>query len=129
MNAIRSAASSQPVQALQLANRVRRARSMLKARIANGHLAAAEINPDAPIGGHQRASCPAIGESARLGRDAVCRKNGCCQACEEPMPVDELRTKVYFANTDHPLVFQLCPACVEVGGVTVTWTHAHPDPE
>ena len=44
MSAIRPAASSQqPVQALQLANRVRRARSMLKARVANGHLAAAEI--------------------------------------------------------------------------------------
>jgi hypothetical protein len=41
----------------------------------------------------------------------------------------ELRTKVYFANTDHPLVFRLCPVCVEVGGVTVTWTHAHPDPQ
>ena len=43
MSAIRSAASSQPVQALQLANRVRRARSMLKARVANGELAAAEV--------------------------------------------------------------------------------------
>jgi hypothetical protein len=44
MSAIRSAASSQqPVQALQLANRVRRARSMLKTRVANGQLAAAEI--------------------------------------------------------------------------------------
>jgi hypothetical protein len=44
MSAIRPAASSQqPVQALQLANRVRRARSMLKARVANGQLAAAEV--------------------------------------------------------------------------------------
>jgi hypothetical protein len=44
MSAIRPAASSQqPVQALLLANRVRRARSMLKARVANGQLAAAEV--------------------------------------------------------------------------------------
>jgi hypothetical protein len=43
MGAIRSAESSQPVQALQLANRVRRARSMLKVRVANGQLAAAEV--------------------------------------------------------------------------------------
>ena len=43
MNATRSAASSQQVRALQLANRVRRARSMLKARVGNGHLAVAEI--------------------------------------------------------------------------------------
>jgi hypothetical protein len=43
MSANRSAAGSQPVQALQLANRVRRARSMLKARVANAQLAAAEV--------------------------------------------------------------------------------------
>ena len=43
MSAIRSAESSQPVQALQLANRVRRARSMLKVRVAKGQLAAAEV--------------------------------------------------------------------------------------
>ena len=43
MSAIRSAESSQPVKALQLANRVRRARSILKARVANGQLAAAEV--------------------------------------------------------------------------------------
>ena len=43
MSAMRPAASSQPVQALQFANRVRRARSMLKARVANGQLAAAEV--------------------------------------------------------------------------------------
>src|SRR5450755_1486118 len=43
MSAIRPAASSQPAQALQLANRVRRARSVLKARVAKGQLAAAEI--------------------------------------------------------------------------------------
>ena len=44
MTAMRPAASSQqPAQALQLANRVRRARSMLKARVANGQLAAAEV--------------------------------------------------------------------------------------
>jgi hypothetical protein len=60
---------------------------------------------------------------------AGCRKNYCCQACEEPVLEGELRTKVYFANTDHPLVFRLCAVCVEVGGVTVTWTHAHPDPQ
>jgi hypothetical protein len=43
MCAIRPAASSQPAQALQLANRVRRARSLLKARVADGQLAAAEV--------------------------------------------------------------------------------------
>jgi hypothetical protein len=43
MSAIRPAASSLPAQALQLANRVRRARSVLKARVANGQLAAAEV--------------------------------------------------------------------------------------
>ena len=43
MCAIRPAASSQPAQALQLANGVRRARSRLKARVADGHLAAAEV--------------------------------------------------------------------------------------
>ena len=43
MSAIRPAASSQPAQALQLANRVRRARSVLKARVAKGQLAAAEV--------------------------------------------------------------------------------------
>jgi hypothetical protein len=43
MSANRPAASSQPVQALHLANRVRRARSMLKARVAHGQLAAAEV--------------------------------------------------------------------------------------
>ena len=43
MSAIRPAASSQPAQALQLANRARRARSVLKARVADGQLAAAEV--------------------------------------------------------------------------------------
>ena len=43
MSAIRPAASSQPAQALQLANGVRRARSVLKARVAEGQLAAAEV--------------------------------------------------------------------------------------
>ena len=43
MSAIRPAASAQPAQALQLANRVRRARSVLKARVAKGQLAAAEV--------------------------------------------------------------------------------------
>jgi hypothetical protein len=43
MGAIRPAASSQPGQALQVANRVRRARSALKARVADGQLAAAEV--------------------------------------------------------------------------------------
>jgi hypothetical protein len=43
MCAIRPAASSQPAQALQLANGVRRARSLLKARVADGQLAAAEV--------------------------------------------------------------------------------------
>ena len=36
------------------------------------------------------------------------------------MPVDKLTTKVYFVGTDHPLVFRLCPACVESDGVPVT---------
>jgi hypothetical protein len=53
----RSAESSQPVQALQLANRVRRARSMLKARVADGHLAAAEVILTAPS---EAASMPVI---------------------------------------------------------------------
>ncbi len=35
--------SSQPVQALRVANRVRRARSELKARVADGRLAAADV--------------------------------------------------------------------------------------
>ena len=48
MSAVRPAASSQPVQALQLANRVRGARSMLKARVANGQLAAAEVIQTCP---------------------------------------------------------------------------------
>ena len=48
MSAIRPAASSQPVQALQLANRVRGARSMLKARVANGQLGAAEVIQTCP---------------------------------------------------------------------------------
>ena len=39
----RPAASSQPAKALELANRVRRARSVLKARVAGGQLAAAEV--------------------------------------------------------------------------------------
>ena len=43
MSAIRPAASSQSAQALQLANRVRRARSVLKARVADGQPAAAEL--------------------------------------------------------------------------------------
>lgn len=43
MSVIRPAASLQPAQALQLANRVRRARSLLKARVAKGQLAAAEV--------------------------------------------------------------------------------------
>ena len=43
MSAIRPAASSQPAQALQLANRARRARSVLKARVADGQLAAADV--------------------------------------------------------------------------------------
>jgi len=43
MGAIRPAVSSQPAQALRLANRVRRARSVLKARVAGGDLAAAEV--------------------------------------------------------------------------------------
>jgi len=43
MCAIRPAASSQPAQALQLANGVRRARSLLKARVADGQLAAGEV--------------------------------------------------------------------------------------
>ena len=43
MSANRRATRSQPAQALQLANRVRRARSLLKARVADGHLAAAEV--------------------------------------------------------------------------------------
>jgi hypothetical protein len=55
----------------------------------------------------------------RMRERAGCRKEYCCQACEEVMPVDVLRTKVFFAGTDHPLVFRLCPACVEFGGVTV----------
>jgi hypothetical protein len=38
-----AAACPQPVRALQLANRVRRARSELKARIADGQLSAAEV--------------------------------------------------------------------------------------
>jgi hypothetical protein len=48
MRAIRPAASSQPAQALQLANRVRRARSLLKARVADGQLAAAEVIMNPP---------------------------------------------------------------------------------
>ena len=43
MCAIRPAASSQPAQALQLVNGVRRARSLLKARVADGQLAAGEV--------------------------------------------------------------------------------------
>lgn len=43
MSVIRPAASSQPARALQLANRVRRARSVLKTRVAKGQLAAAEV--------------------------------------------------------------------------------------
>lgn len=43
MSAIRPAVSSLPAQALQLANGVRRARSVLKARVADGQLAAAEV--------------------------------------------------------------------------------------
>ena len=43
MSATRPAASSQPAQALERANHVRRARSMLKARVANGQLAAADV--------------------------------------------------------------------------------------
>ena len=43
MSAIRPAASSLPAQALQRANRVRRARSVLKARVADGELAAADL--------------------------------------------------------------------------------------
>jgi hypothetical protein len=34
--------------------------------------------------------------------------------------MDVLWTKVYFAGTDHPLVFRLCPACVDFDGITVT---------
>jgi len=43
MSAIGPAAGSLPAQALQRANRVRRARSALKARVAEGQLSAAEI--------------------------------------------------------------------------------------
>jgi len=43
MSAIGSAAGSLPAQALQHANRVRRARSVLKARVADGQLSAAEL--------------------------------------------------------------------------------------
>ena len=43
MSANRRATRSQPAQALQLANRVRRKRSALKARVADGQLAAAEV--------------------------------------------------------------------------------------
>jgi hypothetical protein len=43
MCAIRPAASSHHAQALQLANGVRRARSVLKARVADGQLPAAEV--------------------------------------------------------------------------------------
>jgi len=52
----------------------------------------------------------------RTEERAGCRKDY-CQACEEAMPVDILTTKVYFAGTDHPLVFRLCPVCVEFDGV------------
>ena len=53
MSAIRPVGSSHPAQALQLANRVRRARSMLKARVADGQLAAAEVilNPPSEAAG------------------------------------------------------------------------------
>ena len=53
MSAIRPTASSQSAQALQLANRMRRARSMLKARVADGQLAAAEVilNPPSEAAG------------------------------------------------------------------------------
>ena len=54
-------ASSQPVRALQMANGVRRARSMLKTRIAQGQLEAAEVILTCPsdslsalLGGHIR---------------------------------------------------------------------------
>ena len=57
MTEIRSAANSQPVQALQLANRVRRSRSMLKARVADGQLAAAEVILTAPS---EAASMPVV---------------------------------------------------------------------
>ena len=43
MSVIRPAACSQPSQALELANRVRRARAVLKARVATGQLAAADV--------------------------------------------------------------------------------------
>ena len=53
MSAIRPTASSQSAQALQRANRLRRARSMLKARVADGQLAAAEVilNPPSEAAG------------------------------------------------------------------------------
>ena len=70
---------------------------------------------------------PGAGRSMteRTRERAGSRKDYCCQACEEVMPVDVLRTKVYFAGTDHPLVVRLCPACVDFSGVTVALTHAH----
>ena len=43
MSPMKPATSSQPEQALQFANRVRRARSVLKARVADGQVAAAEV--------------------------------------------------------------------------------------
>jgi len=58
--------------------------------------------------------------TTRTRERAGCRKDYHCQACEEAMPVDVLTTKVFFAGTDHPLVFRLCPACVEFDGVPVT---------
>jgi hypothetical protein len=57
MSPMRPAASSQPLQALRLANRVRRARSALKARVADGQLAAAEVILNPPS---EDASMPVV---------------------------------------------------------------------
>jgi hypothetical protein len=96
MSAIGPAAGSLPAQALQRANRVRRARSALKARVAEGQLSAGEIagkarrvtldhlhvhqlraDPEClghPVAGHDqpargrlvRLACTARGEDRRL---------------------------------------------------------------
>jgi hypothetical protein len=63
-----AAAHSQPSQALHLANRVRRARSELKTRIADGQLSAAEVILSCPSEITSMPNRPAIGESTWLGQ-------------------------------------------------------------
>jgi hypothetical protein len=88
-NTISSSANQQPIQALELANRVRRARSELKARVAAGQVGAAEIIVTCPFGAGGMPIVKLL-RSQRGWGDARCRAFLARAALHEGKPIGSL---------------------------------------